>query len=184
METIKYDAVHLTGALAMVTGAVYVLSRYGTTHPVESVILGVAFVAYLVLTIAPRKYWMLIRFVDWFVTVPLLLYTVSTFGTINYSVLAGLSIGMLGAGFLAVLGSKRNYSALNTVGFLFYFGIIAALLLSSNTLPPWIYIFFGSWALYGFVDRLEGPRDHWAYTALDVFNKPVFIAFLLNQIDP
>jgi bacteriorhodopsin len=182
METVKYDGVHLAGALAMVSGAIYVLGRYGIDHPVESVILGVAFVAYLILTISPKRYWMFIRFIDWFVTVPLLLYTVSTFGTVNYAVLAGLSVGMIAAGFLAILGSKKNYTLFNNIGFIFYFGVILALALSNNTLPPWIYVFFGSWLIYGFVDRIEGPRDHWAYTALDVFNKPVFIFFLLNEI--
>lgn len=176
------DPVHLTGALAMAVGSIYVLSRYGTTHPIESVILGVAFVAYLLLTSLPRKYWLFIRYIDWFVTVPLLVYTVSAYGQVPYWVLAGLVLGMIGSGFLAILGKRKSYMGWINLGFLFYFGFLGALILSKNTLPPWIYIFFGSWLLYGFVDRLEGPQDHWAYTALDTINKPLFIAVLLNHI--
>jgi hypothetical protein len=178
----KYDLVHFAGASAMAAGALYVFSRYDTAHPIETIILGVAFVSYLFLTSLPKKYWMLVRYIDWFVTVPLLLYTVSKYGQIPFWGLAGLSLGMIGAGYLSILGRAKNFMLLNTLGFMFYFGLIIALFLSKNTLPSWIYIFFGSWFLYGFVDRLEGPQDHWSYTALDIFNKPIFIALLLNEI--
>ena len=178
----SFDTVHFTGAMAMVAGFLYVFSRYDTTHPIESIILGVAFVAYILLTALPRKYWMLVRFIDWFITVPLLLYTVSKFGSVPFWVLAGLSIGMLGAGYLAILGNPKDYMLFNSIGFLFYFALLASLLLSKNTLPSWIYAFFGSWVLYGFVDRLEGPQDHWSYTALDILSKPIFIALLLNEL--
>lgn len=177
-----YDSVHLSGALAMAVGSIYVLSRYSVGYPIESIILGVAFVAYLLLASLPRKYWLLVRYVDWFVTVPLLVYTISAYGQIPFWVLATLVLAMISSGFLAILGRSSSYKSWITIGFLFYAAFFGALLLSKNTLPPWIYIFFGSWVIYGFVDRLEGPRDHWAYTALDVFNKPVFIAVLLSHI--
>lgn len=177
-----YDPVHLTGALSMAAGSIYVLSRYSVNYPIESVILGVAFVAYLLLASLPKKYWLLIRYVDWFVTVPLLVYTISAYGQVPFWVLAGLVLGMIGSGFLAILGKTSAYKSWVTIGFLFFFAFFGALLLSKNSLPPWIYVFFGSWVIYGFVDRLEGPQDHWAYTALDIFNKPLFIALLLNHI--
>lgn len=177
-----FDTVHLTGAFAMAVGSIYVLSRYSVNYPIESVILGVAFVAYLLLASLPRKNWLLIRYVDWFVTVPLLVYTISAYGQVPFWVLATLVLGMIGSGFLAILGKSSSYQFWITVGFLFYFAFFGALLLSKNTLPPWIYIFFGSWVIYGFVDRLEGPQDHWAYTALDILNKPLFITLLLNHI--
>jgi len=176
------EPVHLGGAIAMAAGSIYVLSRYSTTYPVESVILGVAFVAYLLLASLPRKYWLLVRYIDWFVTVPLLVYTISSYGQVPFWVLATLVLGMIGSGFLAIIGKPSSYRSWITVGFLFYFAFFGSLLLSKNTLPPWIYLFFGSWAIYGFVDRLEGPQDHWAYTVLDVLNKPLFIALLLNHI--
>lgn len=180
-----FDTVHLTGALAMASAAIYVLHRYGTTYPIELIILGVALTAYLVLTSVSRKYWLRVRYFDWFITVPLLVYVVAQYGSTPFWALGGAATAMLAAGFLAVLGKSSNYNTFINIGFLAYALFFILLITSSNTLPWWlIYIFFGSWVLYGFVDRLEGPKDHWAYTVLDVINKPLFIIFLLQQIAP
>lgn len=180
---IGFDGVHLTGAVAMASTLFYVMSRYETTYPVELIILGVALVAYLMLSSLPAVYWLRIRYYDWFITVPLLVYVVSRYGEVPFWALGGSAFLMLGAGFLAILGSSRNYNKFIALGFVFYALFFGLLALSNNTLPWWIiYPFFLSWGLYGLVDRLEGPRDNWTYTALDVFNKPLFIILLLTQI--
>jgi hypothetical protein len=182
---IGFDGVHLGGAVAMASTLIYILSRYNTTYPIEIIILGVAMVAYLTLSSLPKKYWLRIRYYDWFVTVPLLVYVVSQFGEIPYWAIGGAAFLMLAAGFLAILGKKADYNKFIYVGFLFYAIFFGLLAFSKNTLPWWIiYPFFLSWGLYGLVDRLEGPKDHWAYTILDVINKPVFIILLLTQIAP
>ena len=186
-ETLKftgYDVVHLVGALSMVLTLIYLLSRYGTTYPIELIILGVAFMAYLLLSSVSKKYWLRIRYYDWFITVPLLVYVVAQYGTVPFWALGGLAFLMLAAGFIGVLGKKVNYNMLIVLGFIFYIAFYGLLLGSHNTLPWWIYIFFFTWAIYGFVDRLEGPKDHWAYTALDILNKPVFIILLLQHLSP
>lgn len=179
-----YDPVHLTGALTMISALVYVFQRYETSYPIELVILSVALVAYLLLSSLPKPLWLRIRYIDWFLTVPLLVYVVSKYGSAPFWLLALLVIGMLGSGYLAVLGNKQSYSTWITLGFVFYLGFAGTLFGSNNSLPWWlIYPFFLSWGLYGFVDRIEGPRDHWAYTALDIINKPLFIALLLNHLE-
>lgn len=183
IQTNTFDPVHLAGALAMTATSVYVLNQYGTTYPIEIVILGVAAVAYFLLSSLPKYLWLRIRYVDWFITVPLLVYVISQYGSsVPFWVSGGLALAMLAAGFIAVVNNKVNYNTFIIYGFLFYIGFMVAISLSNNILPWWLYIFLGSWALYGFVDRLEGPRDHWAYTILDVINKPVFIILLLNHI--
>lgn len=179
-----FDTVHLTGALAMASTAIYVLNRYGTTYPIELIILGVALVAYLILTSVPRQYWLRVRYFDWFITVPLLVYVVAQYGSTPFWALGGAATAMLAAGFLAVLGKKSDYNTFINLGFVAYAIFFILLITSGNTLPWWLLAFFGIWGLYGFVDRLEGPRDHWAYTILDVVNKPLFIILLLNQIAP
>jgi hypothetical protein len=177
------DYVHFIGGASMLLTAMYILSRYGTQFPLELVILLVAFVSYFLITVLPPHLWLKVRYLDWFITVPLLVYVVSGFGNRSYWSLVFPVLGMLFSGFLGVIGSGKNYSTLINIGFLFYVLFFLLLVTSDNTLPwPLIWIFFGSWGLYGFVDRLEGPRDHWAYTALDVFNKPLFIILLLNVI--
>jgi hypothetical protein len=177
------DMVHLFGGFTMLFTLVYVLDRYGTDYPLELVILAVAFVSYLTLSSLSPNIWLKIRYFDWFITVPLLVYVVSQYGSRPYWLLVSPVILMLGAGFMGVLGPGKNYQSWINWGFLFYFVFFILLVTSNNTLPwPLIWIFFGSWALYGFVDRLEGPRDHWAYTVLDIFNKPIFIIFLLLAI--
>lgn len=168
----------------MIVSLMYVLTRYSVTFPVELIILGVALFSYLLLTFSRKDTWIKIRYVDWFITVPLLVYVVSQFGTRPFLLLVLPVILMLGSGFLAVLLPKENYNKFINLGFIFYAIFFLLLVTSQNTLPwPFIWIFFGSWALYGFVDRLEGPNDNWAYTALDIFNKPIFIFILLTLIE-
>lgn len=185
-QTLKftgYDGVHLFGAMTMSSTLLYVLSQFGTKYPIELVILGVAFTAYLLLSSIDKSYWLRVRYYDWFITVPLLVYVVAHYGNVPFWVIGGLAFLMLAAGFVGVLGKKVNYNMLVLFGFAFYIAFYGVLLGSQNTLPWWIYLFFLSWAIYGFVDRLEGPRDHWAYTALDILNKPVFIILLLNHLE-
>jgi hypothetical protein len=180
---VQPDYVHLFGGISMIGTALYVLNRYGTNFPIELVILVVAFVSYFLLTILPPNLWLKIRYLDWFITVPLLVYVVSEFGNRPYWMLVLPVLGMLLSGFLGTINDKKYYNTLINLGFLFY-GIFFLLLVTSENSLPWglIWIFFGSWILYGFVDRIEGPKDHWAYTALDIFNKPLFIILLLNVI--
>lgn len=177
------DYIHLIGGMSMILTAFYVLSRYGTTFPIELIILGVAFVSYFLITIIPPSLWLKTRYLDWFITVPLLVYVVSEFGNRPYWMLVLPVIGMLLSGFLGVLNPRKYYNMFINLGFIFY-GLFFLLLVTSENTLPWglIWIFFGSWILYGFVDRIEGPRDNWAYTALDIFNKPLFIILLLNSI--
>lgn len=182
LQTNTFDPVHLSGALAMSATFIYVLSQYGTTYPIELVILSVAAVAYFLLSSLPKSLWLRIRYVDWFVTVPLLVYVISQYGSLPYWVSGALSLAMLAAGFIAVVNNKVSYNWFIVYGFAFYIGFMISIWLANNSLPWWIYIFLFTWALYGFVDRLEGPKDHWAYTLLDIINKPVFIILLLNHI--
>ena len=182
-KDVGVEGIHLFGALSMISTFIYVLSRYGTTYPIELVILVVAFVSYLMLSSLPRNLWLTVRYYDWFITVPLLVYVVSQFGSRPYWMLAAPVLLMLGAGFMAVLGPEVNYKTYINWGFVFFAVFFLLLITSENTLPwPLVWIFFGSWVLYGFVDRLKGPQDHWAYTLLDVFNKPIFIISLLAVI--
>jgi bacteriorhodopsin len=181
---IGFDPVHITGAVAMGGTLIYLLSEYKTKYPIELIILGVAMVAYLILSSVPKPFWLRVRYFDWFVTVPLLVYVVAQFGNVPYWAIGGAAALMLGAGFLAVLGRKVDYNKFIALGFVFYAIFFALLAFSGNTLPWWIiYPFFLSWGLYGLVDRLEGPKDHWAYTVLDVVNKPLFIILLLRHLE-
>ena len=175
------DWIHVAGAMSMLATAVYVLSRYDTQYPIELVILGFAMVAYLAIRMSAPKDWLLIRYIDWFVTVPLLVYVVSTFGNRPYWALAVPVVLMLLFGYLGVLqGGSRMLWLLGFAAYLVFFGLLAT---STTTLPEWlILVFFATWALYGAVDFLDGPYDSWAYTALDVINKPLFIILLLAQI--
>jgi hypothetical protein len=178
------DNVHLIGSITMLTFFLYVIIRYAFSFPVELLILGVAFVSYVILVFTSKKYWLPIRYIDWFITVPLLVYVVSEFGNRPFLLLVIPVFGMLISGFIATFFSSENvYNNIINIGFVFYIIFFLLLVTSENTLPwPLIWVFFGSWALYGFVDRLEGPKDHWAYTALDIFNKPIFIILLLLVI--
>jgi hypothetical protein len=175
------DNVHLFGSISMLTIFLYVIIRYEISFPLELLILGVAFTAYLLLVFVSKKYWLYIRYIDWFITVPLLVYVVSEFGNRSFVLLLLPVIAMLLSGFIATFVSSRSaYNNLINLGFIFFIVFFILLVTSENTLPwPLLWVFFGSWALYGFVDRLEGPKDHWAYTALDIFNKPIFIVLLL-----
>lgn len=179
-----YDAVHLTGATVMALTSLYLFSRYGTEYPIELIILGVAFICYILLSSVPNNYWLRVRYYDWFITVPLLVYVVSQYGSVPFWLLGGLAFLMLMAGFVGVLGKEIDYNMFIVLGFVFFLIFYALLITSGNTLPWWIYIFFFTWGIYGFVDRLEGPRDHWAYTVLDIINKPVFIILLLQHLSP
>lgn len=165
----------------MIAGFLYVLSRYKTAHPIELIILGVAAVSYLLLANIPPELWLQVRYIDWFITVPLLVYTVASTGDVPYWVSGSLAVGMLLMGYIAI-SDKKRYNQFILAGFVFYAAFFVTLLLSNLSVPRWFLIFFASWAIYGVVDRLEGPRDHWAYTILDLVNKPVFIALLLTQM--
>lgn len=169
--------------MAMLATALYVLSRYDTQYPIELVILGVAAVAYLAILSTQPSSWLMIRYIDWFITVPLLVYVVSTFDDRPFWILGLFASLMLLCGYIGVL--RGGSTTWWMFGFAAYIAFFVLLLTSHSTLPMWLLaLFFGSWALYGLVDFVDAPYDNWAYTALDIFNKPIFIILLLLEIHP
>jgi bacteriorhodopsin len=70
---------------------------------VELVILAVACVAYLFILISDPSQWLKLRYIDWFITVPLLVYAISTYNDAPFWLLASLATAMLFFGFLTVV---------------------------------------------------------------------------------
>lgn len=166
----------------MLGTAIYVLSLQQTTQPVELVILAVACVAYLFILISDPSQWLKLRYVDWFITVPLLVQAISPYNDTPFWLLATLATIMLLSGFLTVIKPTKQYWPQILLGFAAQIAFFVLLVTHWNTIPKWLIIFFVSWFFYGVVEILEGPQDNQFQTALDVFNKPVFIISLLANL--
>jgi bacteriorhodopsin len=142
---------------------------------VTQLILLIAGVSYAFITLYPQ-YEQFFRYLDWFVTTPLLLYAfvLATGQGENLFPLLVADFVMLFTGFLAryVYRSGSMHNLLLIVSFaalayiVFETGRIAT---SLNSNIRFLYLFFLLWILYGFVFFLDNRNP--VYTGLDIVAK-------------
>lgn len=127
-----------------------------------------------------------VRYLDWFITTPLMLLALSvvfgmemktsvTIGT--YALMVVLDFAMLACGYLVEVGKFRRMVGF-VVGFVFFallFGMLYVSFLAggSATFVAWLsyFIFLGLWSLYGVAFLLEERPKNIVYNFLDLVSK-------------